>query len=79
MELTESLITLLRVAQEDQEVLDQLSYILSLDSFHRKSALHSLIDSMHLNGAPDEIVAAISGLLEDHIADQAKLILDPKN
>lgn len=70
------LLDFLRVAQEDQHIHQQLTSILSLESFHRKSALHSLIDEMKIKQAPDEIIFAISGLLEDENALKALTLLN---
>lgn len=72
----EPLFDLIRVAQEDQYIHQQLTSILSLESFHRKSALHSLIDEMKIKQAPDEIILAISGLLEDENALKALILLN---
>ncbi len=72
----EPLFDLLRVAQEDGNIHQQLTSILSLESFHRRSALHSVIDQMKLNQAPEEIVLAISGLLEEENAKKALLLLN---
>lgn len=76
MKSNDSLITLLRLAQEDQEVFEQLSNILTLESFHRKSALNSLIETMKLNQAPKDILLIMSSLLDDQVATQAKSILE---
>lgn len=75
MDTYEKLISLVQLAMEDQKVFDQLSYILSLETFHRKSAINSLIDTMNMNNAPEEIVSVMSCLLDDQIAEQTKKIL----
>ncbi|MBO6794176.1 MAG: hypothetical protein JJ895_09705 [Balneolaceae bacterium] len=74
----EPLFDLIRVAQEDENIHQQLTSILSLESYHRRSALHSLIDQMKIKQAPDEIVLAISGLLEDDNAKKALILLNQK-
>lgn len=75
MEASESLVYLLQLAHEDSDIFEQLSFILSLEPFHRKSALNSLVDEMKIKGAPEEIVAAMSILLDNKIAQKAKEIM----
>ena len=67
----ESFVALLRVAQEEPEVRQQLLSILALDSFSRKSLLRSLIEDMSLKRAPKPFVKAIANLLDDAIAEKA--------
>ncbi len=59
----EAFVTLIRVAQEDPEVLEQLVAILRLDDFNRKSALNTYLEEMHLKQAPKQFVSAIANLL----------------
>jgi hypothetical protein len=62
---------LLQVAQEDPEVKEQLSAILRLDDFNRKSALNTFLQEMQLKQAPKEFVSAIASLLDDEVAEKA--------
>ena len=54
----------------------RLLAFLSLDRFHRKSALNSLIRDMKRKGAPDEFVSAMAGFLDDEVAAEAKAFLE---
>jgi hypothetical protein len=67
----EAFVTLIQVAQEDPDVKEQLSSILRLNDFHRKSALNTFLQEMQLKQAPKEFVSAIASLLDDEIAKKA--------
>jgi hypothetical protein len=71
----EAFVTLIRVAQEDEEIKEQLLAILALDKFNRESALNSLIEDLHLKQAPRAFVSAIANLLDDDVADKTLEIL----
>ncbi len=71
----EAFVTLIRVAQEDADVRNQLLSILSLDRFNRESALNTLVDDLRLKKAPKELVSAIASLLDDDVADKTLEIL----
>jgi hypothetical protein len=60
----ETFVTLIRVAQEDPEVKEQLSAILRLDDFNRKSALNTFLQEMQLKQAPREFVEVAEKVLE---------------
>ena len=66
----EDFITLVRVAEEDVEVRSQIASILKLESFHRQSLLNSWIEELHLKKAPDELIRALSCLLDDDVAEK---------
>jgi len=74
----EMFVSVIRVAQDDAEVRQQLLAILSLDSFNRKSALNSFIDSMRLKDAPASFVSAIANLLDDDVAAKALAVIQGK-
>lgn len=65
------LVALLRVAQEDADVRRTLTGLLRLPPFHRKSMLNTLIQTMKLQHAPKDFVAAIAALLNDDVAQKA--------
>jgi hypothetical protein len=64
-------VTLIRVAQEDADVKRTLMGLLQQPSFHRRSLLNTLIDTMKLQGAPTAFVAAVAALLDDKVAEKA--------
>ncbi len=71
-------VTLVRVAQEDPEIRTQLQGILSLDAFHRKSALNTFLEQLRYKGAPEVFVSAIAALLDDGVADKVLTLLKNK-
>lgn len=71
----EAFVTLIRVAQEDADVRNQLLSLLSLDRFNRESALNTLVDDLRLKKAPKELVSAIASLLDDDVAEKTLEIL----
>jgi hypothetical protein len=71
----EAFVTLIRVAQEDGEIKEQLFAILTLDKFNRESALNSLIGDLRLKEAPRGFVSAIANLLDNDVADKTLEIL----
>jgi hypothetical protein len=66
----EAFATLIRVAQEDPEVQEQLPAILRLDNFNRKSAFNTFVEQMRLEQAPGEFVSLIACLLNDAVAEK---------
>lgn len=72
---SEAFVTLIRVAQEDDEIKEQLFAILTLDKFNRESALNSLIEDLRLKEAPRGFVLAIANLLDDDVADKTLAML----
>ena len=75
----EDFITLIRVAQEDSEIKSQLSSILALDSFNRKSALNTFLEELRLRQAPKEFILAMATLLDEEVAEQVLKILTAEN
>ncbi len=75
----EDFITLIRVAQEDSEIKSQLSSILALDAFNRKSALNTFLEELRLRQAPKEFISAIAALLDEEVAEQVLKILTAEN
>ncbi|MFC1885909.1 hypothetical protein ACFLZM_02495 [Thermodesulfobacteriota bacterium] len=73
----EDFVTLMRVAQENDEVRTRLLQLLSLDDFNRKSALNTWLDDIRLKGAPKELVSAIACLTDNGVAQKAFDILSP--
>jgi hypothetical protein len=66
---------LIQVAKEDSEIREQLLSILSLDKFNRKSAIHSFLEQMRLKKAPEGFQSAITGFLDDRVAEKARELL----
>ena len=58
--VTEPFVTLIQLAQEDQEIKDTLIAILSKDEFNRTSILNTYIEEMRLKGAPTSFISAIA-------------------
>lgn len=71
----EPFVTLIRVAQEDPAIQNQLIFILSQNSFNRASILNSYIEDLHLKQAPRDFISALGCLLDDDIAQKALKIL----
>jgi hypothetical protein len=71
-------VTLMRVAQEDNEIRNRLLAILVQPEFHRKSMLNTFIRDMKLQSAPSEFVSAIQFLLNDSVAERAIDLLKKK-
>ncbi len=67
----ETLVTLIRVAQEDREIRGQLIAILQQPAFHREWLLNSLITDLTIKDAPSEFISAIACLVDDKIAEKA--------
>jgi hypothetical protein len=68
-------VTLIRVAQEDDEIRKRLFTILTQDRFNRVSILNSYLEEMRLKQAPAEFISAIACLLDDNIAQKALEVL----
>jgi hypothetical protein len=68
-------VTLIRIAQEDEEIGRTLGRILSQDCFNRKSMLNTLIQDMRLKSAPVDFIRAIASLLDDDVARKASELL----
>jgi len=75
----EPFVTLIRVAQEDTEIQQQLLAILSQSRFNRASILNSYIGDLRLKQAPEEFISAIACLLDDDIAAKTLDILKEKD
>ncbi len=75
----EDFITLIRVAQEDSEIKSQLSSILALDAFNRKSALNTFLEELRFSQAPKEFISAMATLLDEVVAEQVLKILTAEN
>jgi hypothetical protein len=71
----EAFVKLVQVASEDRDIYKTLISILSLEPFHRKSAIGSLIEDMQLKGTPRKFIAAIATLKDDSVAKKALAML----
>jgi hypothetical protein len=67
----EAFIRLIEVAQENEEMREQLLSMLALDDFNRKSALNSFLENLQMSKAPPEIIEAVELLLDDTVAKKA--------
>jgi len=67
----ETFVTLLRVAQEDSKIRNQLVAILRQPPFHRQSLLNTFLAEMTLQSAPKDFVQAIAALFDDEVAAKA--------
>ncbi len=71
----ETFVILIRVAQQDRKIRDQLIGILQQPAFHRKSLLNSFIDALTIKGAPPDFISAIACLRDDEVAEKALEII----
>lgn len=62
-------ITLIRVADEDENINRFLRTVAALDAFQRNSLINGFIMEMTLKGAPAEFIVAIAALREPGIID----------
>ena len=71
----DNFVTLIQVAREDANIMQQLLSILSQERKKRGSILNSYINDLQLKKAPVEFISAIACLLQDDIADKTLEIL----
>lgn len=71
----ETFALLLSAAKDDPELGKTLLLILTQPDFHRKSAINSLLSNMRLSGAPADLSAALTVLLDDEAAKKAEAFL----
>ena len=71
----EPFITLIQVAREDRVIGQKLFDILNLEPFHRASVLRYYLDSLRQDAAPEELISAMSCLLDPEVADKTLEIL----
>lgn len=69
------LVDLLRAACEDAGMNDMLERLLSQPEERRHLLVRELIADLHAKGAPRELVAAFTPLLDDNVADTAWRVL----
>ncbi|ACL02447.1 hypothetical protein Dalk_0742 [Desulfatibacillum aliphaticivorans] len=67
----ETFVALMQLARRDPDFREQISAILSMDDFHRKSALNSITDNMRMQNAPKDLVRAMESLADDAVAERA--------
>lgn len=72
----ETFVTLMQVAEADPEIRKRLVAILSLDSFHRKSVVNTYLRELGLKKAPEKLIRALSRLLDDEVAEEARALLE---
>jgi len=69
-DILDELVTLIRVAQEDEDIHARLVAVLSLPVCDRHDELNKWIKSCETRGAPSHFIASIKLLLDDKIADK---------
>lgn len=74
----EDFIRLIQVAGEDAGVRRALLSVLSMDPFHRQSALSTWLEQLRLNGAPKALLRAVSCLADPDVADRALTLLQDR-
>ena len=65
------LVTLISVAKENPLIRNQLLSILRQPAFQRQSMINTWLEDLALAGAPPELRNALSGLLDEYVADRA--------
>jgi len=75
----QAFVTLVDAAREDRELARRVSAILRLPSFQRHSLLNSMVQEMTLRSEKADLIAAVSALLDDGVAEKvAELIAGSK-
>ncbi len=74
----EIFVSLIRVAQQDRKIRDQLIGILQQPPFHRRSLLNSFLEALTIKGAPPDFISAIACLRDDEVAEKALEIIKGK-
>ena len=75
----ETFVRLIQAAQDDPEFSNQITAILKLDSFNRKSILSTFINNMRMNGVPQDMIDALASLCDDDVAQTALKIIGENN
>jgi len=71
----ENFVALIQAAREDQIMNRAILAIVRLDNFNRESLIQTYISSLQLQGAPYELIEALSYLRDDAIAAKTEKIL----
>jgi len=71
----DNLVTLISVARENLAIRNQLISILDQPPFQRQSLINTWLEDLKLAGAPPELRNALSGLLDEHVANRAYELL----
>ena len=71
----DAFVALIRAAQDDDGIRNQLISILSLEPKHRVSALNTLINEMKLRQTSMSLAAALTLFLDDQVAKKALALL----
>ena len=66
---------LIMAAKDDKGFRDQITAILSLASFHRRSLLNTLLQTLRMKQAPEELIRSVGYLLDDEVAERARVTL----
>ena len=68
-------VALIQTAMEDETINRRVKAIVSIESFHRKSLLNSLIADMKLRSATSDLIQAFGYLLDDGVANRVRSLL----
>ena len=71
----DTLITLLRVAQEDEAIKDQIMTIVNLNALNRKKVVDLLVVYLKNKEAPDDFIEAILSLENESIVTKIRDVL----
>jgi|AntAceMinimDraft_14_1070370.scaffolds.fasta_scaffold232399_2 hypothetical protein len=71
----ESFVSLLRAAQDDDDLRATLCGILRQPTFHRQSMLNTMAGSMSADGVKEEMIRAVTALTDDAVAEEALQLL----
>lgn len=71
----DNFVTLISVAQDSPQIRVQLLSILDQTPFQRQSLINTWIEDLKLAGAPRELQTALTALLDEEVADRARLLL----
>ena len=66
---------LILAARDDEDFRAQLTAILSLEDFHRRSLLNTLLQELRMKQAPEDLIRSIGYLLDDAVARRASATL----
>jgi len=74
-EENDTLLTLLRVAQEDDKIREQIMTIVNLNALNRKKVVDLLVVYLKNRNAPDKFIGAILSLEKESIVNKIRGVL----
>ncbi len=66
----DSLVVIILLAEENSDFRQTIVNILSLEPTQRELAITKIVDEMRKKDEPEDIVAALSALFHDHLANK---------